>query len=239
MDEPAGSATDGPRWMSLLLQTSDALFPTGAYAHSLGFEESARLGLVCDEETLRVFLQEQIVPMLGGFELPYVRLAFEAARADDWPLLMELDGEVGAAKLARETRDASAQLGARRLKALRVLLPDDPRLAACATAVREGQMAGHQVIVCGMQAAVLGLPLEVALTGYFYQAVAAVGSAALKLIRIGQDGVQRAIYSANVGAADAVERSMLVARDDAGWFGPLLEIASMRHERSRERLFIS
>ena len=44
-------------WLPALLQTSDALFPTGAYAHSLGFEESVRLGIVRDEDSLRAFLK--------------------------------------------------------------------------------------------------------------------------------------------------------------------------------------
>ncbi len=42
--------TDLP-WLPFLLQTSDALFPTGAYAHSLGFEEIVRLRVVTDEAT--------------------------------------------------------------------------------------------------------------------------------------------------------------------------------------------
>lgn len=226
-------------WVTTLLQTADALFPTGAYAHSLGFEECVRLGLARNEETLGLFLREQIVPLLKHLELPYLRLALGAAEGDDLPLLAELDGEIRAAKLARETREASAQLGVRRLKALRVLLPENERLAACEETIRAGRMDGHHVIVCGLQAAVAGVPLEAALSAYFYQSVAAVGSASLKLMRIGQDGVQRAVFAVNRQAETSVRESLAVPREDAGWFGPLLEIASMRHERAHERLFIS
>ncbi len=232
-DPPAHS------WVTLLLQTSDALFPTGAYAHSLGFEECVRLGLAQDEETLRQFLQEHIAPALTHLELPYLRLAFSAAQTDDMHLLSELDGEVRAAKPARETRAASAQLGVRRLKALRVLQPEDARLRACDEAIKAGSMSGQHAIICGVQAAVANVPLEAALAAYFYQSIAAGGSAALKLIRIGQDGVQRAVYQTNLGADQAIRESLTVAREDAGWFSPLLEIASMRHEHAHERLFIS
>ena len=38
-------------WLPFLLQTADALFPTGAYAHSLGFEEIVRLDVVRDESS--------------------------------------------------------------------------------------------------------------------------------------------------------------------------------------------
>ena len=226
-------------WLPLLLQTSDTLFPTGAYAHSLGFEECVRLGMVHNEGSLRAFLIEHVLPAIASFELPYLRYAHAAAQMDDMIMLAELDAEVGATKLAREIRDASAQLGGRRLKALRMILPDEPRLAACEQAVQARKMAGHQVIVCGVQAAVAGMPLEVALGAFLYQGLAGVCSAALKIIRVGQDGVQRSLRTAIQEAPAAIRSSLTVTRDSAGWYDPLLEIASMRHERAAGRLFIS
>lgn len=227
------------RWVPLLLQTSDALFPTGAYAHSLGLEECVELGLVRDEHTLQMFLGERVTSALAAFELPYLRFAYRAALDGDLAVLAELDAEVSAAKLARETRDASAQLGTRRLHALRVILPANELLAACERAVRSGVMTGHHVIICGAQAVAAGVPLEAALGAYFYQTLAAAGGASLKLIRIGQEGVQRALRTATAQAPAAITRSLTVAREEAGWFDPLWEIASMRHERAAERLFIS
>jgi urease accessory protein len=60
----------GLSWLPLLLQTSDAFFPTGAYAHSLGFEEYARLGGVKTEGDLQRYATEQILPALENQELP-------------------------------------------------------------------------------------------------------------------------------------------------------------------------
>ncbi len=196
MDTTATDTASTLRWVPLLLQTSDALFPTGSYAHSFGFEECVRLGMVRDEQSLRDFLIEHIAPMLAAFELPYLRFARCAASKADLALLAELDAEVGASKLARETREASAQLGGRRVRALRNILPGDRLIADCEQTIRDGRMAGHHVIICGVQAACAGVPLEAALGAYFYQAIAAVSGAALKLIRIGQEGVQRSLRAA-------------------------------------------
>ena len=69
-------------WLPALLQTSDALFPTGAYAHSFGFEEYAKLAGVKGEAGLREFVEEHLVPGLAAQELPYLRFAFEAAKAE-------------------------------------------------------------------------------------------------------------------------------------------------------------
>ena len=228
-----------PDWLALLLQTGDALFPTGAYAHSLGFEECVQLELVHDEASLARFLREHVSPGLIHLELPYLRFAREAASREDWKTLAQLDLEIGAAKLARETREASAQLGARRLRALRVILPDNLPLAECDRLVRGAEMTAQHAIICGVQAAAAKMPVSVALGAYFYQSLAATAGASLKLIRIGQDAVQRVLRAASVQTPLAVASSLKIAREEAGWFNPLAEIASMRHEHAGERLFIS
>lgn len=156
----------------------------------------------------------------------------------DMEELCRIDQEISAWKLAYETREASRHLGVRRLKALRVI-SEASLLAEFEECIEAGSAAGHHLSVCGMQAAIQGVPLEAALGAYFYQALASVCAAALKLIRIGQDGCQRVLRVACGHAAQTIARSILVARDTAGWFNPLLEIASMRHQYAGERLFIS
>lgn len=225
-------------WLPWLLQTNDALFPTGAYAHSLGFEEIVRLGLVRDEGSLGEFVHRQIIPAQTRLELPYLRFACEAARDGHLAELRRIDSEISAWKLAAETRAASVQLGTRRLKAMRAI-SDAPLPAAFEILIARGACAGHHLVVCGLQASVEGVPLQAALTTYFYQSLAAICTAAMKLIRIGQEGCQRVLRAGSREAESAVESSLSVARAKAGCFNPLLEIASMRHERAEERLFIS
>jgi len=223
-------------WLPLVLQTGDPLFPTGAYAHSLGLEEMARIGVVRNERTLLEFLRRQIIPALAQHELPYLRFTWEAARANNLKMLCELDGEISAWKLSRELRDASIQLGTRRLKMLLQIAPAE-LLNAFDARIAAGETPGHHLVVCGLQFA--QTPMEAALAAYFYQALASFCSASLKLIRIGQEGCQRVLAECLQQASAAIAKSLAVQRDDAGWFNPLLEIASMRHERAFERLFIS
>ncbi len=225
-------------WLPFLLQTADALFPTGAYAHSLGFEESVRLGLIRDEASLAEFLLTQIVPALAHHELPYLRFAYAAAAESDVDELCMIDCEISAWKLANEIRQASAQLGVRRLKALRVI-SSAPLLESYAAEIGHNGVCGHHLIICALQAATAGMPLRAALATYTYQTLAATCAAALKLIRIGQDGCQRALHRAMLESDHAIDTSLDIQRADAGWFNPLLEIAAMRHERADERLFIS
>lgn len=231
---PPDESTDLP-WLPWLLQTADALFPTGAYAHSLGFEECVRLGLVREEISLTAFLREHIAPAQQLLELPYLRFAWEAETLD---ALCAVDEDISAWKLPREAREASLQLGGRRLAALRNIYPDS-LLSSFETAIREGRARGHHLAVCGWQSRLGGVPLRAALLTYFYQSMAAICAAAMKLMRLGQDSVQRALRTACAEAPRVVEESLSVTRENAGCFDPLLEIASMRHERAEERLFIS
>ena len=235
MDTATDTQIEELSWLPFLLQTADALFPTGAYAHSLGFEEIVRLGVVRDENTLRDFLLQHVAPALERLELPYLRFAFHAESARE---LCVIDRQIDAWKLARETRRASAQLGVRRLKALRII-SDAPALADFEAAVQDGRASGHHLVACALQARVQHAPLAAALAAFFSQSLAAICAAALKLIRIGQDGCQRALRAACGDAQGALRRSLAVVRQDAGCFNPMLEIASMRHERANERLFIS
>jgi urease accessory protein len=223
-------------WLPALLQTSDALFPTGAYAHSLGFEEFARLATVRDEAGLRGFVEGHLLPALRDQELPYLRFAHGCG--GDLVALCKVDREISAWKLARETREASVTIGRRRLAALRAV-NDLPRYVEFAAAIALGEAHGHHLTVCAVQAAGEGFPLEAALGAWFYQSVAGACSAALKLIRIGQDGCQRVLRAALAHAKATIAASHDVERDDAGTFDPLLEIAAMRHEFADERLFIS
>lgn len=222
-------------WLPALLQTNDTLFPTGAYAHSLGFEEFARLTSTRNEVGLRDFVLHHLIPALSAFELPYLRFAFESA---ELATLCEIDFEISASKLARETRDASTQIGRRRLAALRAV-NEQRAYREFADAVGSGEAHGNHLVVCALQARVEGFPLDAALAAYFYQTVSGVCGAALKLIRIGQEGCQRVLRDALAEAGGAIRGSLEVEREDAGYFDPLLEIASMRHEFANERLFIS
>lgn len=223
-------------WLPTLLQTNDALFPTGAYAHSFGFEEFSRLRGLRDEAGLREFVETSILPSLAHQELPYLRFAYNAV--GDFGKLCEIDREISAWKFARELRDASIQIGGRRLAALRAM-NDLPSYREFAAAITARQTPGHHLTVCALQAAGEKFPLSAALAAYVYQAIAGICSASLKLIRIGQDGCQRVLRGAREKAPAIIAQSGTIERDHAGFFDPLLEIAAMRHEFANERLFIS
>ena len=61
----------------------------------------------------------------------------------------------------------------------------------------------------------------------------------MKLMRLGQEKCQGIIRRSVVELVPQLPDACPVPLEQAGWFNPLLEIASMRHARAAERLFIS
>jgi urease accessory protein len=226
----------GFAWLPRLLQLSDSAFPTGGYAHSYGFEQVVRLGLVDDAESMAVHLERHHWPMLVHFELPVVRLAQEAARANEESALLELDEIVDGTKTARELREAGRATGRRRLHAFRAA-EMTPLFSAFAQAVEEGRSPGHHAVVFG--AGLADVPTHALLASWAFQSLAAVCFTAPKLLRVGQDTVQRLLSAALAHLDENVAASLEIGLADLGWFDPLVELASMQHEIAHERLFIS
>jgi urease accessory protein len=174
--------------------------------------------------------------MLVHFELPVVRLAQEAVRAIDEPGLLALDEIVDATKTARELREAGRATGRRRLHAFRAV-EMTPVFAAFARAVEEGRSPGHHAVVFG--AGLADVPTSALLASWAFQSLASICFTAPKLLRVGQDAVQRLLGESLLRLDENVAASLGIGRDDLGWFDPIIEIASMQHEIAHERLFIS
>jgi len=221
-----------PDWLLWLLQVNDSQFPSGAYAHSLGLEELVQHGTVNTPDALEAFLRRQIVPSLLAFEIPHLLRAHAAAVAENIDSLQAMDVELDAWKLAAETRAASRQLGSRRLALVRKLTPS-PLLDRYA----QSGAPCHHLIVCALE--LRETPPEAAACAFAYQTMAGYTSASLKLLRIGQERVQMLLRGAVAQFLTEFTSRPPAADGRIGWFNPLLEIASLRHARAAERLFIS
>jgi urease accessory protein len=190
-------------------------------------------GIVCDAEGMLQFLRTQIVPSLCAFELPMLSIAHAAARAGYVEQLAALDRELEARKLAAELRLASRRMGSRRLALVRTLAP-----AELLDAFAARNTPQHHLIVCALE--LRSLPVAAAGCAFALQTLGGYVSAGVKLLRLGQEKAQSILRSVVTELAPAIEPAVAGAGTIVpGWFNPLLEIASFRHARARERLFIS
>lgn len=219
--------------MLALLQLSDSALPTGAFSHSGALEAFVAAGLVRDVGGLRQAVLTQL-EALGTADVPALRAAHGCA---DLAALVALDRRLGATKLAREARQASAAQGRSLLATVEALGVNHPLLSAYAAAVREGSAAGHLAPAYGMSALALGLDAAQAALGFVWSATVALVQAGQKLIPLGARAAQRVLFELH----EVVERVAASAHrvDDLFAWAPLVDVMAMGHERQRTRLFVS
>ncbi len=235
---PTGDTSEDYPWLSSMLQTVDPLFPIGSYAHSYGLEELVALGSVRDESGLDAYLESVVQLNLSQFELPYLRFTYGAQQIGKESEIIGLDQEIGASYLSAEIRVASEAQGRQRLQLLQKLWPS-PAFKVLDGLRETGEIVPHHITVFAAERIHHGTPLNATLMSWAYQAQAAPCSAALKIMRIGQEAAQRALTKAVAALPASLEASLSIEREWAGAFNPVLDIASARHERAYARLFIS
>lgn len=228
----------GAAWLLGLLQAGDSFYPTGSYAHSFGLEGLVQEAVVRDRDTLREFIFRSALPALRHADLPLAAQGWQAFAALDWPRIGELCVLSSALRTPREARLASENIGRQRAE-----LAANLRHSALAQEFL-GRVAAESwphssAVSAALEARVLGAPLEAALAGVFYSALAALLAAAMKLLRLGQNAAHALLAEALAAAPEAIAFAIDVPFDEIGWFNPWLDIAAARHETANARMFIS
>lgn len=225
-------------WLCALLQAGDSFYPTGSYAHSFGLEGLVQAGVVRDRTTLREFVFRSVLPALRQTDLPLTIHAWTSLQNRDWAKVGEICRLSSAVKTPRETRVAGENIGRQRAE-LVATLRGDP----VAREFIERATADHWPFSPAVSAALEGLainaPLTAILAGVTYATIAAILSAAMKLLRIGQNACQSLLTEVLNEASAIIAAAERVTFDEIGWFNPWLDIAAARHETADARMFIS
>jgi urease accessory protein len=225
-------------WLCGLLQLGDTFYPTGSYAHSFGLEGLVAENVVRDRESLRQFLLISVLPALRQSDLPLVVQAWRAFEQPDWGKIGELCVLASALKTAREARFAAENIGRQRVE-LAAKLRGHPLAAEFLRRAEAERWPFSPAIAAALEARVLGAPLEAALASVYYAAIAGLLAAAMKLLRLGQNGCQTLLTEIMGLAPDIFTAAQNIPTDEIGWFNPWLDIAAARHETAAARLFIS
>jgi urease accessory protein len=215
-----------------LQQLTDSALPTGAFAHSLGFEAYIERGLVHDEESFGVWLAAFISQQLTYSDALAIRFLYDGVPVG------ELDSSLTAQLLPRQVREASVKMGNRLLEIGAEIFPSS-ELAGYRELVRTGRGAGHQPLAFAVISRSLRIPLPEALGAYLFATATSLTQNAVRAIPLGQNAGQRLLRKAADGVAGAAEQVHHLTPDDFGAVSPGLEISQMRHERQRARMFMS
>jgi urease accessory protein len=236
-----------PLMLYTLLQISDSLFPSGAFAHSCGLE--GLLANLC-EGTISPDTQAQpaadlsrIVESVFTCHLLHCDglLGLRAHRALRRRAIDEVcaaDQTLFAMKAPRELREASVSMGRSFLAEITLVLRNTS-LDAWRERVDGTASPGNYSIAFHAAAAAVGITENEALLAWGYQSVAQMAAAFLRLGQLGHRGAQLLLSGLRPVVEQSVTDLISCCPDAPSSFAPLLEIASMRHERQYSRLFRS
>lgn len=218
-----------------LLQLSDSALPTGAFSHSLGLESYLDQGSVHDEDSFSLWLQQFLAQSLAYTDGLAVRLAHEAVGGTE---LARIDALIHAAAVPRQIREGGVKMGARMLQVATSVFPT-PELEAYRGQVASGACHGHPGIAFALGARGAGAPCADTVAAYLFSTVTSLTQNAIRGIPIGQNAGQRVLRAMHAPVLAAVEAILELEIQDLGAAAPGLEIAQMRHEHLRARMFMS
>jgi urease accessory protein len=223
------------------LQLSDSAFPSGRYTLSHGLEGFAQDGLLdvpCPPGKLGALLSGCVrfgVAPSDGVALACAHRAVTQEGTIDLDLAVPADRRLGAVKLAREVREASARTGRALLAIAEAFaglgLSDFARL------VETGETPGNHAVVLGLVDALLGVPRLEAVAGELYAFSAGWVAAAVRLGLTDHRTAQSLLHRARPVLAAAAQQASAGDVVDICSCSLLPDVVSMRHECAEVRLF--
>ena len=223
-----------------LLHIADPTLPIGGYSHSNGLETYVQKGLVNSTEMAALFLNNMLSSSILHNDAAYVRLAYEAMKEkDSYERIVVLDEECSAMKSPREIREASHKLGTRLLK---IFIEEGQKcdfLTKFGDYVTKNISVGNYPVVYGALCYLMEIPLEEAITAFYFSTATGMVTNAVKLVPLGQLEGQKILFEVKRNIPSWVEKTMNLEEEKIGLSNVGFDLRSMQHERLYSRLYMS
>ena len=217
----------------VLLHLCDSLFPIGSFAHSDGLEAATSRGEIRTVADLGGWMDVTLSEIVRGIEGPALARAWTATAERRHGAIASLDDEVYALRPTSTGRESTRAMGSRLLKTWQQIRP-------CEAVEQVLSYRNHLTlpVAFGVVAAAAGIPQRVALEGFCYTRLAAIVSAAMRLMPLGQrDG--HTLLAETLSRVPGVVDEVLTGNGELGAFTPVLDVMVMSQQYVESRLFKS
>jgi urease accessory protein len=219
-----------------LLAWLSPAYPIGAFSYSHGIETAVEEGFVKDRASLVAWLRTVLSDGTGRVDGALFAAAWRAADARDWAMFDAIAERAAAWRGTSEMALESRQQGGSFLSITKNAWKH-PDLDAA-----HERLAGEIAlpVAVALAAAVHGIALEMALSGYLHAFTANLISAAVRTVPLGQSDGQLALAALEAYVNRTAQAAMAVTDlDEVGTATPLLDWCSLKHETQYTRLFRS
>jgi urease accessory protein len=218
-----------------VLQLADSALPVGSLAHSFGlealvFDEDIEPGAQSCPTSLAWFLEDSLSESML-VDAVFCREAHTRAR--EGAPVFDLNRQISALRMARESREASLAMG-RRLATLAAALHRSPALSRVANLDEL-----HHSVAFGYTLGILGISPDLTVSAFLHQSVLNMISAAQRLLPLGQIQANRIAWDLKPAMLVAMAQSRKLSISTVCSFAHVPDTASMRHSCLPTRLFIS
>ncbi|MFB9072596.1 urease accessory protein UreF [Citricoccus parietis] len=155
-------------------------------------------------------------------------LAMRVAATGELPV-GEVDAMLDAAVVPAQIHRASVTMGTQLAKLVPAALPE----------AGPGPWPRHYCLVFALAATRCGIPLSMVLHAYLAGTVSSLVQNAVRAVPLGQMAGQRILGRLRPIMTVSAERVLRLPLEDFGTTAPGLEVAQMRHEHLRARMFMS
>ena len=201
-------------------------FPTGAFSYSHGLEQSIANGFVEDQQSLLAWLTALLEHGAGWNDAVFLVQSWHLFETQKE--LIEVSELAQATSISKERYLEATAQGSAFLKAAAAWgeFPDLPDI--CALPVAVGAVAGkHQI------------DLLAALTAYLHAYTSNQIQAALRLMKLGQQGGVEVLAGVEHVTLKVAAKASKTTLDDLGSASFMADICAMQHEKLETRIFRS
>lgn len=226
-----------PNALSGLLQLSSAALPIGAFSHSLGLEAAVNAGVIQDLASAESWICDHLELLWARGEAPLWLALYQAWQQPDFAELQRCNDRVLATRESQELLLECTQTG----HSLRQWLLALPALEL-QTNQRDALLALQPVAyltVHALASRTLGLCVSTGLHALAWSLLENLGSAALKLVPLGQTQGQALLRRLSLRLGATITEVLSDPEREPQNFSPMLGILSAQHESQYSRLFRS